>query len=180
IIFTTPFTPETFRYEDKVKRRRTIRNSQVSHHKVQQKPQLTVNTNPSIPTMRKMGNKDYWSTYKIPDQYEVETNLAGLSIRYKTQYQQAGNINFKISWINSCGNILSSISTTSASDVGTKFLMDICNKPNTRISGIFLFGFDIDCLHKARIKIPTNRKHSYTELKSSSQKNNESHWQQKT
>ncbi|CAG8604550.1 9579_t:CDS:2, partial [Racocetra fulgida] len=32
----------------------------------------------------------------IPDQYEVETNLARLFIRCKTQYQQAGNINYKI------------------------------------------------------------------------------------
>ncbi|CAG8457180.1 3437_t:CDS:2 [Dentiscutata heterogama] len=183
IIFTTPLTPETFCYESKVKRRKTIKNSQVLHHKVQQKSQLTVNANPIetlskmveqsmnierqgilsqelltyenrcifynnfsyIRAMRRMGNKDYWSTYKvnklghyppiskftrkhngiayqIPDKYEIETSLAGLSIRCKTQYQQAGNINYTISWIDSCSNTLSSSSTTSASNVGANIV----------------------------------------------------------
>ncbi|CAG8733470.1 20199_t:CDS:2 [Cetraspora pellucida] len=224
---------------------RTIKNSQVSSHKVQQKSQLTVNANPSISsnttlhrlesqealanafyknttsisldlnsnvlpveTSNKMveqsmnieiqaicriGDKDYWSnykviklghyslisrfthkhngiTYQIPDKYEVETSLARLSIRCKTQYQQDGNINYMISWINSCGNTLSSSSTTSVSNVGVKFLMDICNKLNTCISRISLFGFDIDCLHKARMETSTNHKHPYTELKSNLQK----------
>ncbi|CAG8475882.1 23970_t:CDS:2 [Cetraspora pellucida] len=279
IIFTTLLTPETFCYESKVKWHRTIKNSQVSPHKVQQKSQLTVNANPGISSnttlhrlesqealanafyknttsilldlnvhkpneqslwsnvlpvetsnetveqsmnielqgilsqklltyenrrifydnflyiraIRRIGDKDYWSnykviklvhyppisrftrkhngiTYQIPDKYEVETSLVRLSIRCKTQYQQDGNINYMISWINSCGNTLSSSSTTSVSNVGVKFLMDICNKSNTRISGISLFGFDIDCLHKARIETSTNRKHPYTELKSNSQK----------
>ncbi|CAG8728598.1 1728_t:CDS:2, partial [Cetraspora pellucida] len=66
---------------------------------------------PSIRAMRRIGDKDYWSnykviklghyppisrfthkhngiTYQIPDKYEVETSLARLSIRCKTQYQQ--------------------------------------------------------------------------------------------
>ncbi|CAG8651606.1 2974_t:CDS:2, partial [Cetraspora pellucida] len=137
-----------------------------------------------------MGSRDFWKTYKviklgyyppvskftrkisyqIPNNYEIETNLAGLTVRCKTQYQQAGNINYTISWINSYGNTVSSDSTISASNVGVKFLMDICNKPNTRISEIFLFGFDIDYLHKARMEAPNHGKHSYIELKSNSQK----------
>ncbi|CAG8518447.1 7587_t:CDS:10 [Scutellospora calospora] len=100
--------------------------------------------------------------YQIPDEYEIETNLLQLSIRCKTKYQQTDPYS---------NSIVSSSSMISANNAGTKFLMDICSKQNSHISGVFLFGFDIDCLHKARIKTPENRKCSYTELKSDSQKN---------
>ncbi|KAF0520403.1 hypothetical protein F8M41_016334 [Gigaspora margarita] len=143
--------------------------------------------------MYRIGSRDFWQTYKviklgyyppvskftrkisyqIPNNYKVKTNLVGLTVRCKTQYQQAGNINYTISWVNSYGNTVLSNITISASDVRVKFLTDICNKPNTRISRIFLFGFDIDCLHKARMETPNHGKHPYTELKSNSQKKNE-------
>ncbi|CAG8700431.1 11706_t:CDS:2, partial [Dentiscutata heterogama] len=47
-----------------------------------------------IIAMHKIGSQ-------IPDKYEIEMNLSGLTIKYKTKYQQTGNISYKISWINS-------------------------------------------------------------------------------
>ncbi|CAG8763657.1 10979_t:CDS:2, partial [Dentiscutata erythropus] len=152
------------------------------------------NKPPYIIAMRKIGNNNRWQSYKviklgyypsiskftpkkngiayqIPDKYEIETNLSGLSVKCKTEYQPTGNISYTISWVNPYGDIISSSSMTSASNAGIKFLTDICNKPNTHISGVFLFGFDIEHLHKARIKAPVNRKRSYIELESESQKN---------
>ncbi|CAG8797909.1 6869_t:CDS:2, partial [Racocetra persica] len=96
--------------------------------------------------------------YQIPDKYEIETNLSGLSVKYKTEYQPTGNISYTISWVNPYGNIISSSSMISASNARIKFLTNICNKPNTHISEVFLFGFDIEHLHKAIIKAPVNPK----------------------
>ncbi len=55
-------------------------------------------------------------------------------------------------------------------------LQEICNKPNSRVSGTILFGFDISFLQQIRENIayqsqPVNHKRPYTELKSQSQKN---------
>ncbi|CAG8686698.1 12146_t:CDS:1, partial [Dentiscutata heterogama] len=41
----------------------------------------------------------------IPDEYEIETTLSGLSVRCKTKYQQTGIVSYTISWINLCGNM---------------------------------------------------------------------------
>ncbi|CAG8765096.1 21923_t:CDS:2 [Cetraspora pellucida] len=125
------------------------------------------NNFPYIRAMYRTGSRDFWKTYKviklgyylpvskftrkisyqIPNNYEIKTNLAGLTVRCKTQYQQAGNINYTISWINSYGNTVSSDSTISASNVGVKFLMDI-----------------------SRMEAPNHGKHPYIELKFNSQK----------
>lgn len=102
---------------------------------------------PHIIAVRKTGDKDRWQYYKviklghypsiskftqkkknsiayqIPDKYEIETNLLGLSVRCKTEYQQTGNVSYTISWTNPYGNIVSSSSMTSANNAGTKFLM---------------------------------------------------------
>ncbi|CAG8799855.1 8206_t:CDS:2, partial [Racocetra persica] len=123
------------------------------------------------PSVSKFTRKKKGIAYQIPDEYEIETDLLGLSVRCKTKYQQTGDVSYTISWINSYGSVVSSSSMISANNAGTKFLKDICNKQNTHVSEVFLFGFDIDCLHKARIKTSTNCKHPYIELESNSQKN---------
>ncbi|KAF0540931.1 hypothetical protein F8M41_006031 [Gigaspora margarita] len=147
-IFKTLLTPETFRNGNKIKRHKTLKNSQVPQRKIQQKS-LKTNQNQekkntlvetfckdTMPTSLNLNlhkpSKEILSTYKnrrifynnfshiiavhstnwrtykviklgyypsvskftrkkniayqIPDEYEVETNLAGLLIRCKTQY----------------------------------------------------------------------------------------------
>ena len=60
------------------------------------------------------------------------------------------------------------------------YLQEICNKPNSRVSGTTLFGLDIYFLHQIREIItyqpqqsitPADRKRCFTELTSQSQKN---------
>ncbi|CAG8778143.1 31191_t:CDS:1, partial [Racocetra persica] len=103
------------------------------------------NNFPYIKTIRRISNKNYWRAYKviklghypsisrftrkqnnivyqILDKYEIETSLAGLSVRYKTQYQQASYINYTISCINQNGNTVSCSSATSATNIGIEFL----------------------------------------------------------
>ncbi|CAG8847505.1 7230_t:CDS:1, partial [Racocetra persica] len=48
-VFRTSLTPETFRNENKIKRRKTLKNSQVPHYKVQQKLPLNIRVNQSAP-----------------------------------------------------------------------------------------------------------------------------------
>ncbi|RIB00334.1 hypothetical protein C2G38_2234678 [Gigaspora rosea] len=154
-------TPTSLNFNEQSSKSEEILLQNLSSHK---NKRIFYNNFPYIRAMYRIGSRDFWQTYKviklgyypsvskftrkisyqIPNNYEIETNLVGLTVRCKTQYQQTGNINYTISWVNSYGNTVSSSSTISASNVGVKFLTDICNKPNTRISGIFLFGFDID------------------------------------
>ncbi|RIB02053.1 hypothetical protein C2G38_2228955 [Gigaspora rosea] len=174
-------TPTSLNFNEQSSKSEEILLQNLSSHK---NKRIFYNNFPYIRAMYRIGSRDFWQTYKviklgyypsvskftrkisyqIPNNYEIETNLVGLTVRCKTQYQQTGNINYTISWVNSYGNTVSSDSTISASNVGVKFLTNICNKPNTRISGIFLFRFDIDCLHKARMESPNHGKHHYTEL----------------
>ncbi|CAG8741673.1 42594_t:CDS:2 [Gigaspora margarita] len=104
-------------------------------------------------------------------------NLSSKKVWQKSQLQ----VNTKKSILNNTNNITelkqsnqslqNSDSASNFNKTNMFFMNEICNKPNTRISGVFLFGFDIDCLHTARIKAPTNRKHPYMELESNLQKN---------
>ncbi|CAG8760426.1 16059_t:CDS:2, partial [Racocetra persica] len=123
-------TPETFRKNNAISK--SISNNITI-------PVLKQDLDVTIPVL-KQNRQDLNKTgifTNIPDKYEIKTNLSGLSVKCKTEYQPTGNISYTISWVNPYGDIISSSSMISAT----------------------------------RIKAPVNRKHSYIELESESQKN---------
>ncbi|GES91121.1 hypothetical protein GLOIN_2v1847779 [Rhizophagus clarus] len=70
--------------------------------------------------------KEKGINYKVPNNYQVETILNGLTVLCKTQYQ------------------------FSSGAAGSLFLKEICNKLNSRVSGTILFGLDIGFLQQIR------------------------------
>ncbi|POG60082.1 uncharacterized protein OCT59_015666 [Rhizophagus irregularis] len=124
--------------------------------------------------------KEKGINYKVPNNYQVETVLNGLTVLCKTQYQFSRKIvvRYTVEWTDENGQIRSSYSLSSAGAAGSLFLKEICNKPNSRVSGTTLFGLDTSFLQQIREiiasqpqQIPANRKRCFTELTSQSQKN---------
>ncbi|CAB5335542.1 unnamed protein product [Rhizophagus irregularis] len=121
--------------------------------------------------------------YKIPNDYQVETMLNGLIVLCKTHYQFSRKIAVKytVEWTDENGQVNSRYSLSSAGAASSLFLKEICNKPTSRVSGTILFGFDISFMQQFRetiahqlqqpIILAANRKRSYTDLTSRSQKN---------
>ncbi|CAB4436365.1 unnamed protein product [Rhizophagus irregularis] len=124
--------------------------------------------------------KEKGINYKVPNNYQVETLLNGLTVLCKTQYQFSRKIvvRYTVEWTDKNGQIRSSYSLSSAGAAGSLFLKEICNKPNSRVSGTTLFGLDTSFLQQIHEiiasqpqQIPANRKRCFTELTSQSQKN---------
>ncbi|GES84505.1 hypothetical protein GLOIN_2v1847779 [Rhizophagus clarus] len=126
--------------------------------------------------------KEKGINYKVPNNYQVETILNGLTVLCKTQYQFSRKIvvKYTVEWTNENGQIKSRYSLSSAGAAGSLFLKEICNKLNSRVSGTILFGLDIGFLQQIceiiasqpqQSIMPANRKRYFTELTSQSQKN---------
>ncbi|CAG8803238.1 644_t:CDS:2, partial [Gigaspora rosea] len=98
---TNPLTPESFCNGNGSFKKRTITHLQKPFDKLIQLGHY--------PSMSKFTPEKNGIAYQIPDKYEIETNLSGLSVRRKTKYQQ-GNISYMISWTNSYDNMISSSS----------------------------------------------------------------------
>ncbi|CAG8659384.1 21019_t:CDS:2 [Rhizophagus irregularis] len=101
----------------------------------------------------------------VPNNYQVETVLNGLTVLCKTQYQFSRKIvvRYTVEWTDENGQIRSSYSLSSA---------------GAAVSGTTLFGLDTSFLQQIREiiasqpqQIPANRKRCFTELTSQSQKN---------
>ncbi|CAB4473278.1 unnamed protein product [Rhizophagus irregularis] len=104
------------------------------------------------PTKVKYTKKEKGVAHKIPDNYQVETMLNGLTVLCKTQYQFSRKVTVKytIERVDENGQKESRYSLSSAGAASSLFLNEICNKPTSRVSGTILFGFDISFLQQLR------------------------------
>ncbi|PKY55728.1 hypothetical protein RhiirA4_505150 [Rhizophagus irregularis] len=86
--------------------------------------------------------------YQIPDGYIIETEAANKAIRCETKYIPVNKVLYTITWKE--GRAEYSISSErSASGAINAFLKRI-SRENSRLSGIHVFGLDIEILHQAR------------------------------
>ncbi|CAG8744847.1 2491_t:CDS:2, partial [Funneliformis caledonium] len=72
-------------------------------------------------------------------------------IRCKTKYQLNGKVKFTIAWKENRSE-WSIYSDRSVTSVINAFLKKN-NRPNSNLSGVYIFGFDIGRLHEYRLKI---------------------------
>ncbi|PKY32972.1 hypothetical protein RhiirB3_451545 [Rhizophagus irregularis] len=79
--------------------------------------------------------------YQIPDNYSVETEVSKMKIRCETKYQPNGKVRFTIVWKENRSE-WSIYSDRSATSVVNAFLKKN-NRPNSNLSGVYIFGFDI-------------------------------------
>ncbi|RIA82477.1 hypothetical protein C1645_835303 [Glomus cerebriforme] len=115
--------------------------------------------------------------YQIPDGYIVKTEAASKNVRCEMKYIPINKVLYTITWKE--GRAEYSISSErSASGAINAFLKRI-DRENSRLSGIHVFGFDIEILHQARIGklsiekpiIIDKRKRLLNEVQSVSQQN---------
>ncbi|RHZ87829.1 hypothetical protein Glove_30g8 [Diversispora epigaea] len=88
--------------------------------------------------------------YQIPDEYIVKTEVADRMLHCKTKYISANKVLFTIKWKEDKAEWEVS-SERSSSGVISAFFKKI-NREESKLSGIFVFGFDIEILHQERIK----------------------------
>ncbi|CAG8674813.1 7355_t:CDS:2, partial [Funneliformis caledonium] len=114
-------------------------------------------TNPFIKAQYITGTKTFYFWYKngfqyqIPDNYSVETEVSGIKIQCETKYQLNGKVRFMVAWKENRVE-WSLYSDRSATSVISTFLKKN-NRPNSNLSGIYIFGFDIGRLHEYRLEI---------------------------
>ncbi|GBB89402.1 hypothetical protein RclHR1_16080004 [Rhizophagus clarus] len=88
--------------------------------------------------------------YQIPDNYSVETEVSKMKICCETKYQPNGKVRFTIVWKENKAE-WSIYSDRSATSVVNTFLKKN-NRPNSNLSGVYIFGFDIGRLHECRLE----------------------------
>ncbi|RHZ79768.1 hypothetical protein Glove_141g120 [Diversispora epigaea] len=88
--------------------------------------------------------------YQIPNEYIVKTEVADRMLHCKTKYISANKVLFTIKWKEDKAKWEVS-SKRSSSEVISIFFKKI-NWEESKLSGIFVFGFDIEILHQERIK----------------------------
>ncbi|CAB4429530.1 unnamed protein product [Rhizophagus irregularis] len=90
--------------------------------------------------------------YPIPNNYIVETEVSGWTLRYETKYTSNLKVYYTISWKE--GRAEWSVnSTKSSTAVANTFLQKIGQKHSTKLSGPRLFGLDIEPLYNFRLQI---------------------------
>ncbi|CAG8719842.1 204_t:CDS:2, partial [Funneliformis mosseae] len=88
--------------------------------------------------------------YQIPNEYIIKTEVANQMLYCETKYTLANKVLYTITWKEGRAKWIVS-SKQSATGVVNAFLKKI-NRENSQISGIHIFGFNIEILHQARIK----------------------------
>ncbi|CAB4407581.1 unnamed protein product [Rhizophagus irregularis] len=90
--------------------------------------------------------------YPIPNNYIVETEVSGWTLRCETKYTSNLKVCYTISWKE--GRAEWSVnSTKSSTAVANTFLQKIGQKHSTKLSGPRLFGLDIEPLYNFRLQI---------------------------
>ncbi|RHZ85246.1 hypothetical protein Glove_69g26 [Diversispora epigaea] len=83
--------------------------------------------------------------YQIPDEYIVKTEVADRMLHCKTKYISANKVLFTIKWKEDKAEWEVSSERSSSGVIKNK-------SEESKLSGIFVFGFDIEILHQERIK----------------------------
>ncbi|RIB03494.1 hypothetical protein C2G38_2224891 [Gigaspora rosea] len=113
--------------------------------------------------------------YPISTDYIIRLNISGVEATCLTEYQFNGKVKFIVNWVNNKNKEESVTSEQSASHAAQLFLKKLQGNENSRLSGIILFGFDLNCLDQRRINAQAKsisshiRKKEYNDLKSESQ-----------
>ncbi|POG66794.1 hypothetical protein GLOIN_2v1801857 [Rhizophagus irregularis DAOM 181602=DAOM 197198] len=88
--------------------------------------------------------------YPIPDGYNVKTEIADQMLCCETKYTLANKVLYTITWKERRAEWMVS-SERSASGAVNEFLKKT-NRKKSQISGVHVFGFDIEILHQLRIE----------------------------
>ncbi|CAG8832159.1 8110_t:CDS:2, partial [Gigaspora margarita] len=101
----------------------------------------------------------------------------GVEATCLTEYQLNGKVKFIVNWVSNNNKEESVASKQSASHAAQLFLEKLRGNKNSRLSGIILFGFDLNCLDQRCINAQAKlaqlhiQKKEYNDLKSESQQN---------
>ncbi|RIB07942.1 hypothetical protein C2G38_2212945, partial [Gigaspora rosea] len=115
--------------------------------------------------------------YPIPTNYIIRLNISGVEATCLTEYQFNGKVKFIVNWVSNKNKEESVSSKQSASYAAQLFLKKLRGNENSRLSGIILFGVDLNCLDQRRINAQAKstqsrvRKKEYNDLKSELQRN---------
>ncbi|CAG8658866.1 23873_t:CDS:2 [Cetraspora pellucida] len=122
---------------------------------------------PKIDITRCIGNRNYNYQYKVLNL--VQVLIYKQNVICQTNYQPNGQVKFKVTWKEKTGQKHKIISTRSSSDAAKQFVQKLTQNKNVNLSGIILFGLDLQCL-ESRQKNEFQRK-NFLYLKSDTQKN---------
>ncbi|RHZ80139.1 hypothetical protein Glove_139g11 [Diversispora epigaea] len=203
ISFVSPLTPNNFISLDNSptsppKKIKKIVKKQTNNNTINVKDfnssKLEINDNfPKINAIRYQGNRKHQFQYnilklgnypsnvrrtqrsghKIPNGYQVQVLIYERNVICSTNYEFNGKVKFQVTWEENNEKKYSINSLKSSSDAAKLFLKKISSKNNTNLSGVVLFGLDLECLELRREdkeNIPPKRK-LFSNLKSGSQKN---------
>ncbi|RIB28329.1 hypothetical protein C2G38_2239583 [Gigaspora rosea] len=115
--------------------------------------------------------------YPIPTNYIIRLNISEVEATCLTEYQFNGKVKFIVNWVSNKNKEESITSEQSASHAAQLFLKKLQGNKNSRLSGIILFGFDLNSLDQRCINAQATstqsrvRKKEYNDLKSESQRN---------
>ncbi|RHZ77853.1 hypothetical protein Glove_170g34 [Diversispora epigaea] len=163
ITFALPLTPIDFTSNSPLsKKSRTIENNNnnITSFKENNDKKFEEDCYPKINVIRYQGKHTYYYQYNILDLGNYPTNVM-----------------YKVTWEEKDGKKCCVNSLRSASDAAKQFVQKITNAKGSTLSGVILFGLDLECIELRRenkeniLPINLKKKKPFSNLKSRSQKN---------